>query len=40
MKPRPVSRHTQPAYPTRREFLAATTATLAAVGISGCGKDR
>lgn len=36
MQPRPVLQHAQPAYPTRREFLAAAAA-LAAAGISGCG---
>ena len=39
MEPRPVLQHTTPAYPTRREFLAAGAAGLAAAGISGCGRD-
>jgi hypothetical protein len=39
MEPRPVARHAEPAYPTRREFLAAGAAALAAAGISGCGND-
>jgi len=36
MEPRPVQNHSQPDYPTRREFLAAGAAALAAAGISGC----
>ena len=37
MEPRPLLEHPQPAYPTRREFLAAGAAALAAAEISGCG---
>lgn len=36
MQPRPVQNYDEPAYPTRRDFLAAGTAALAAAGISGC----
>jgi len=38
MEPEPVSSYPRPQYPTRREFLAASAAALAAAGISGCGK--
>jgi hypothetical protein len=39
MEPRAVWQHAAPAYPTRREFLAAAAAALAAAGISGCGSE-
>lgn len=38
MEPHPVSQHPCPAYPTRREFLAAGAA-VAAAGLSGCGVE-
>lgn len=38
MEARPISQHPQPAYPSRREFLAAAAA-LGATGICGCGTD-
>jgi len=39
MEPRPLAEHVRPAYPTRREFLAAGAAVLAAAGIPGCRRD-
>lgn len=39
MQIEPVLDHARPAYPTRRDFLAAGAAALASLGIPGCGGD-